>query len=186
MNSPTPAVELVAVLCVAPNSTYHQMPNARCYDKHRNAMTFKGDRPVVAHPPCRAWSAYTAHQAKPEPGEKELGLACAAWLRTCGGVLEQPAHSRLFAAAGLPLPNESSGALWTIEVDQSWWGTPTAKRTWLCFSHVPRSGVRCPLTLRARGGDHRRWQLLSHAARSATPPAFAAWLLAIAKLSNRD
>jgi hypothetical protein len=79
------ALRTVAALCVAPNSGYKQMVGVECYDKGRDVRTFAGGMPVVAHPPCRTWSAYTAHQAKAPPGEKELGLLCAEWLRREGG-----------------------------------------------------------------------------------------------------
>lgn len=75
----------VAALCVAPNSVYKTMLGVDAYDKGRDVRQFAGGMSVVAHPPCRAWSAYTSHQAKPEPGEKELGLLCADWLKREGG-----------------------------------------------------------------------------------------------------
>ena len=53
----------VAVLCVAGNSIYHTIPNVEAYDINRDVRTFDGSLPVVAHPPCRSWSAYCAHQA---------------------------------------------------------------------------------------------------------------------------
>lgn len=28
---------------------------ADCYDKKRNALTYAGNNPVVAHPPCQLW-----------------------------------------------------------------------------------------------------------------------------------
>lgn len=98
----------VAALCVAPRSAYHDMPGVEAYDMKRDALTFPGGMPIVAHPPCRAWSAYCAHQAKPVAGEMELGLWCADMVRKWGGVLEQPAHSRLFDAACLPKPSAVS------------------------------------------------------------------------------
>jgi hypothetical protein len=113
---------VVAALCVASNSVYKGMPGVDVFDKARDVRSFAGGMPVLAHPPCRAWSAYTAHQAKPEPGEKDLGLLCAEWLRREGGVLEHPAHSRLFEAAGLPKPGKRSGDLFTVAVLQAWWG----------------------------------------------------------------
>lgn len=94
----------VAVLCAARNSVYHEMEGVDVFDALRGARSFAGGMPVIAHPPCRAWSAYCAHQAKPAPGEKELGIWCAEQVRENGGVLEQPAHSRLFDAAKLPKP----------------------------------------------------------------------------------
>lgn len=51
----------VAALCVAPNSLYKRLPGVEAYDHARDVRSFAGGMPVVAHPPCRAWSAYTAH-----------------------------------------------------------------------------------------------------------------------------
>ena len=65
----------IAVLCVQKNNHYRGMEGVEVYDKQRDARTFPGGMPVVAHPPCRAWSAFCRHQAKPEPGEKALGLS---------------------------------------------------------------------------------------------------------------
>lgn len=104
----------VAVLCAAKNSVYHSLPGVVVYDETRDARTFPGNMRVIVHAPCRTWSAFTAHQAKPAPGERDLGLWCAGQLKKCGGVLEHPAHSRLFDAAGLPKPGNRSGRLWTI------------------------------------------------------------------------
>lgn len=80
----------VAALCVAPNSVYKTMAGVDAYDKARDVRSFAGGMPVVAHPPCRAWSAYTAHQAKPEPGEKELGPLCLEHLKREGGGTRAP------------------------------------------------------------------------------------------------
>lgn len=114
-----------------------------------------------------------------------LGPLCVDWLRRCGGVLEHPAHSRLFSYCGLPLPGDSTGILWTIEVLQTWWGSlRTQKRTWLCFAHIPPSEVQFPITLRNRGGDKKLWQGLSKSARSRTNPAMAEWLVNAARKAN--
>ena len=170
---------MVAVLCVSKRSVYKQL-DCEVYDTERDARTFPGDMPIVAHPPCRAWSAYCAHQAKPEPSEKELGLWCCEQLKSCGGVLEQPAHSRLFSAGGLPLPGEPHGDLWSMAVDQSWWGDSRKKATWLCFSGISPMDVEVPYKLHEPRGDRRRWQLMSKTQRSATNLAMAIWLLDVA------
>lgn len=81
-------------------SVYKTLPDIDVFDAVRDAKTFDGSCPIVGHPPCRAWSAFCSHQAKPTEGEKELGLWCCDKLKECGGVIEQPAHSRLFEAAG--------------------------------------------------------------------------------------
>ena len=176
----------VAILCAATKSIYHTLPDVVVYDTRRDARTFCADMPAVGHPPCRAWSAYCAHQAKPLPGEKELGLWVVDQLRHVGGVLEQPAHSRLFAAAGIPLPGEPArDGVWSIQVDQSWWGDSRKKATWLAFFHVHPSAVNYPLLLRGDdAGDRRRWQVMSKTQRSATPPEFAAWLVSLARMAE--
>lgn len=173
-------MKTVAVLCVAPQSIYHSLPDVECYDKNRDVRTFTGGMPVVAHPPCRSWSAYCAHQAKPEPGEKELGPLCVDWLRQCGGVLEHPAHSRLFAHCNLPKPGEVKDNLWTVAVSQAWWGDTRLKKTWLCFSSIP--AVTVPMRPHDVAGDRRRWQVMCKAQRSATHPEFAKWLVETARL----
>lgn len=172
----------VAVLCVAPKSIYKAIPGVECYDPTRDVRTFAGGMPVVAHPPCRSWSAYCAHQAKPEPGEKDLGPLCVEWLRKCGGVLEHPAHSRLFDACNLPKPGWTSRSdLWSMEVWQAWWGYSMRKKTWLCFSGISPNDVHFPIVLHSAGGDRRREQLMSKAQRSATHPALAEWLVETAR-----
>jgi len=184
MSTTESAQRLVAALCVAPRSVYKVMPGVEAYDRARDVETFTGGMPVVAHPPCRAWSAYTAHQAKPSAGEREIGLLCAEWLRREGGVLEQPAHSRLFVAAGLPMPGDRIGDLQTMVVWQAWWGYPMRKATWLCFSRVDLSGVVVPYRLhdsRSGEGDRRREQRMSKHQRAATCLPFATWLVSIAR-----
>jgi hypothetical protein len=178
----------VAALCVASNSAYKTIPGVHCYDKARDVRTFTGGMPVVTHPPCRAWSAYTSHQAKPEPGEAELGLLCADWLRREGGVLEHPAHSRLFEAARLPMPGQRIGNLYTMLVLQAWWGYAMRKATWLCFSKIDLSDLSLPYQQhdsRSGHGDRRRQQVMSKQQRAATTPAMAAWLVGAARLSAR-
>lgn len=171
----------VAVLCAGPGSAYHSIPGIIVYDQKRDARTFPGDMPVITHAPCRAWSVHTSHQAKPLPGEKELGLFCADMLRKCGGILEHPAHSRLFFAARLPLPNQRWGNLWTIEVCQVWWNYPMLKKTWLCLCGISPKDVHVPLKLHPRGSDLRTEQLMSHHQRSRTTPEFAQWLVDLAR-----
>lgn len=171
----------VSVLCAATNSAYHGMRGVEVYDRRRDARAFGGSTPIVAHPPCRSWSAFTRHQAKPEPNEAELGLWCCEMLRACGGVLEQPAHSRLWQAAGLPLPGDRQrGPLWSLAVQQSWWGYSMKKGTWLAFCRVPAECVNVPFRLHV-GDDRRTQQLMSRNQRAHTVPAFAQWLVAAAR-----
>mgnify|MGYP003493093766 FL=1 len=178
---------IVAALCVARNSIYKSIDGVDCYDIDRDVRTFSGGCQVVAHPPCRSWSAYTAHQAKPIPGEKELGPLCVDILRRNGGVLEHPAHSRLFDATGMPRPGRRIGDLMTIAVSQAWWGYPMLKMTWLCFCGVDLRDLEIPFVehdSRSGVGDRRRQQLMSKHQRSATTPACAWWLVNAARKSE--
>lgn len=175
----------VAVLCAASNSVYHQLPGVEVYDASRDARTFGGGMPVIAHPPCRSWSAFCSHQAKPAEGERELAFWCVEQLRGCGGVLEQPAHSRLFEAAGIPKPDEGEiDGVWSIAVQQSWWGYPVRKATWLAFAGVDPAAVRVPYRPHRVSGDRRRQQVMSKNQRAATTPAFAHWLIDLARLAT--
>ena len=179
-------IEAAAVLCVAKNSIYKTL-GVDCYDIERDVRTFPRNCPVVAHPPCRSWSAYCAHQAKPLPGEKELGPLCVEILKECRGVLEHPAHSRLWDHCNLPKPgHEASGYWWSMEVNQSWWGDSRVKKTWLLFSGItPHDLPPIPYRLHDTRGDRRRWQVMSKNQRSATHPEFAKWLIEVAKISGQ-
>lgn len=173
----------MAVLCAAPNSVYKGMSGVDVYDMKRDARTYRGGAPIVAHPPCRSWSAFCAHQAKPDTGERELGVWVAEQVKRHGGVLEQPANSRLFAAAGLPLPTPAPRrGLFSLEVWQYWWGYRTRKRTWLFFSGVDIDSVVMPFRLHPRrDGEHDAFANMSKHQRSATPEAFAVWLIDCAR-----
>ena len=179
----------VAALCVSSNSIYKSLPGVQAFDRRRDVRTFSGGMPVVAHPPCRLWSAYTAHQAKAtDPAaERALGLLCADWLRSEGGVLEQPAHSRLFAAAGLPPPGCRRGELFTVEVWQAWWGYSMRKATWLCFCGIDMRTVEFPYQehdSRSGHGDRRRQQVMSKNQRAATCESLARWLVDLARTAK--
>ena len=174
-------MRIVSVLFAARNSVYKQMEGVEVFDIVRNAKTFLGNTPIVAHPPCRAWSAFLSHQAKPEVGEKELGLWACEQLRKCGGVLEHPAHSRLFGAGNLPIPgNGERGGIWSLEVLQRWWGYPLQKRTWLAFCGVPQRTIEIPYILSSREVP---FSSMSKHQRAATCMPFAKFLVSAARSS---
>lgn len=176
----------VSILCTSSQSAYEGMRGVTTYDKNRDAATFPGDTPVIAHPPCRGWSRHCSHQSKPESGEMDLGLWCAIQVQKCGGVLEQPLGSRLFRAAGLPFPGETNDHGFTLSVCQCWWGYPMLKKTWLYFSRISISDIPpIPFALHASGYDRRREQLMSHRQRSETVPNLARWLVQSARLARR-
>jgi hypothetical protein len=103
-------------------------------------------------------------------------------------VLEQPADSKLFRFCGLPLPghlpDEWGG--YSIVVYQRDWGHRADKQTWLYIvgtvdlpAFPPAlPPVKCPPT---PGKTRGMLERLSKTQRHLTPPAFAAWLVALAE-----
>lgn len=61
----------VAALYVRRDSPYKALPDVECYDVDRDARSYAGPWPVVAHPPCRAWGRLR-HMAKPRVDERDL------------------------------------------------------------------------------------------------------------------
>lgn len=107
------------------------------YDIDRDARTFDLACPVVAHPPCRGWGNLR-HMAKPRADERDLAIWAMWVVRHCGGVLEHPMRSALWAFFGLrPGVRDAFGGL-LVPVDQSGYGHRAQKRTGLYV-------VRCEL-----------------------------------------
>lgn len=186
----------VAVLCCARKSVYKSVPGVECFDIDRDARTFDGGMPVVAHPPCRLWSAFCAHQAKSNnpDAERALGVFCVEQVRAWGGIVEQPAHSRLWDECRLPRPIDCLYAApetmdprdgYSFEISQYWFGDSREKATWLWFSGLDKYAIpTLPFRLKAEGGDRRTWQLMSRNTRERTPIAFAEWMVSCARLAK--
>ncbi|WP_338615492.1 hypothetical protein [Pigmentiphaga sp. CHJ604] len=190
----------VAALFVRADSIYKTMPGVDCYDIERDALTWPGGCPVVAHPPCRGWGKLF-YFAKPAPGELDLGPWAAQQVRTYGGVLEHPKDSKLWEAAGLPRPGQvDAWGGWTLPISQHWWGHRAEKLTWLYIvGCTPADMPLIPLHLgrathviaqsRARRKDGVRlrkgmegWRPeVTRAEREATPPPLAEWLVEVAR-----
>ena len=166
---------MISVLCCSKNSIYKTL-GVDCYDIDRDARTFDGSTPIIAHPPFRAWSAYCSHQAKYPPEEKELAPMCVQWLAKCGGILEHPAHSRLWSRMRIPLPGEYRNGMHCIEVNQCWWGDSRTKKTWLLLSKIDMSKLVLPPPVEVQD-DRESWSKMSKDQRSATHPSFARWLI---------
>lgn len=165
----------VAVLFARVDSVYKSIPGCDVFDINRDARSYAGSLPVVAHPPCRSWGRLRQF-AKPRPDERDLAFFAIQTVRRCGGVLEHPSNSTLWRAGHLPGPFEGSDHFggWTLCVDQSWFGHPAPKRTWLYVCGVERSAIPAfPLRLGVPAG---RVERLGRAAREHTPQPFAVFL----------
>lgn len=64
---------MIAILFARSDSIYKTIPGVDVYDKERNALSFTGGCPVVAHPPCRGWGRLRKF-SNPEPGELDLAI----------------------------------------------------------------------------------------------------------------
>lgn len=178
----------VAVLFARSDSNYKSMPTADVWDAERDARRWPGGAPVVAHPPCRAWGRLR-HFAKPRPDEKALALFAVEQVRAWGGVLEHPAHSTLWAAAGMPKPGHRDDfGGWTLPIRQCDWGHKAEKKTWLYIvgigpddlPEMPPPGEPTGVVKPQRGVP-RTLKIITKAEREHTPPQLAAWLVDLAK-----
>jgi hypothetical protein len=165
----------VSVLFARSDSCYFEL-GCDVWDLERDATKFNGDGPVIAHPP---------HISVATDEEKALGIFAVAQVRRCGGVLEHPWGSKLWAAAGIPRPSDGVDAWggFTILVDQGWFGHKAPKPTWLYFCGIGREKLlHAPATVtRARG----RTLELPVKEREETPIELAKWLLLHAAIADR-
>lgn len=177
----------VAVLYCTPASVYKSLA-LECFDEYRDARTYTGWLPVVAHPPCRSWGRLR-HLAKPAAWERALGIHAVQQVRRCGGVLEHPAGSLLwsdlpeFGAYLLPAVGAGVDAFGgqSFSVYQSDFGHPAPKHTWLYVVGNSRPGELCKA---ARPGGLRKVASQPAARRMDTPLPFAELLLSVALASD--
>lgn len=128
---------MIAALFVEAGGCYYGLPDVDPWDRDRDARRYDGDAPVVAHPPCERWGRFaTWHGGRLGDDDGCFGAALRAVMR-CGGVIEHPAHSRAWAAFGLPAPvgpgwrRDLMG--WSCMVEQGHYGHPARKATWLFY-----------------------------------------------------
>lgn len=182
----------VAVLFARADSNYFAIPGCDVFDITRDARTFSGGMPVVAHPPCRSWGRLRQF-AKPRPDEKALGVFAVEQVRHFGGVLEHPAHSTLFDACYMPHPGEFPDSFggYTIEIEQFHFGHRAEKRTWLyvvgvpfdCLPLIPKREGRATHCIRP-SRSYPRLPSVTKAEREHTPPALVTWLVEAARRSS--
>jgi hypothetical protein len=172
----------VAALCVSGRSIYKHTAGVLAFDRARDARTFQGGMPVIAHPPCRCWSKWLSHQAKPldREGEMNLGVWCVEQVIANGGCLEQPAHSRLFSHCNLPAPGDLANPfLYTVYLEQAWFGFASRKPTWVLVAGVPPADLApLPFSLFTARLSARTFHREMY---SRTMPALADWLCQAAR-----
>lgn len=185
----------VAALYVDERGPYMSMPGVDPWPKARDAKTYDGPHPVVAHPDCGPWSKLRHMCTKQDA---LCGAAAVHQVQQFGGVLEHPEHSRLFSFYSLPRPGDATDGFGgrTYYVEQVWWGHACVKPTWLYVVGVDQRRVmRDVAAARKRGGtathcvctgprQSRRLPVATKLTKRLSPPRFAAWLVSLARLST--
>lgn len=151
-----PPLITVAALYVdeRPGSAYLNLPGVEVWGMTRDARTYAGPHPVIAHPPCARWGRYWSGDPHPRQKRKRLGdddgcfAAALAAVRAFGGVLEHPEASHAWRHHGLiPPPRDTGrqlqlaiaggwfpagdGLSYTCCVEQGHFDHPARKATWL-------------------------------------------------------
>lgn len=189
----------VAVLYARGDSIYRDIEGCDVWDAVRDARNFPGGTPVVAHPPCRAWGQLS-HMASPGPWEHHLARLAVWQVRDNGGVLEHPLRSKLWRDQKLPKPGDrDEWGGWSMTIPQRWFGHPMEKLTilYVCGCE-PSDAPTVPYTMepathamggkwlpgikKRLGGDGIiREDARAGKVREGTPPAFADWLVDLAR-----
>jgi hypothetical protein len=200
----------VAALYVDPNGAYANLTGVEVWDEARDARTYDGPWPVVAHPPCARWCALAplnaAINAMPIGDDAGCFEAALQAVHTHGGVIEHPANSFAWKRFGLPLPQTKGGwsstlghAGFSCYVEQSAYGHVIRKPTWLYAYGVELPALRWRSTRKHpdepgwyvrhdRGTECKRRgpDRIRDKRASATPPAFRDVLLAMARSAARE
>lgn len=196
---------MIAALYVQPDGVYSGLDGVDLWDEARDARTYPGSSPVVAHPPCARWGRF-AHGGPAAPHTRTPGddggcfAAALASVRRWGGVLEHPAHSHAWLAHGLPWPpargwQQDVDGGWCCLVEQGAYGHKARKATWLYAvgtalpslkwgaaegDFLPFDGWYHRQKDHARARKTGQLQRLSHKGRAATPPEFRDLLISLA------
>ena len=139
---------MIAALFVETDGCYFGLPDVDHWDEARDALTYDGRYPVVAHPPCQRWGRFW-HGSTAKPHQFKLGddggcfYAALVAVHNFGGVIEHPADSHAWAFFGIPKPPRNGGWIpahqphwskhlaWTCCVYQGHYGHLAGKPTWL-------------------------------------------------------
>lgn len=192
----------VAALFVRVDGPYADRPDVELWDELRDARTYPGPWPVVAHPPCARWGRFWYRGAL--GADDGCFAAAIEAVRRWKGVLEHPEASKAWPHFGLATPKHGRGwerdlfgGGWTCSVDQSCYGHRAQKRTWLYYvgdsepAPLDRSSRRTKCLIASRPGrrkaDRERLGLdiMDEDERELTPVPFAETLLQLARNARR-
>ncbi len=133
---------MIAALYVEAGGCYYGLPGVDPWGEVRDARTYSGPHPVVAHPPCQRWGRFW-HGSTRKPHQFTLGsdggcfASALAAVKKWGGVIEHPADSHAWRHFGIARPKRGAGwqptgdGGWTCYVEQGHYGHMSRKPTWL-------------------------------------------------------
>jgi len=143
---------MIAALYVQTNGCYYGLEKVDPWDEKRDARTYDGPWPVVAHPPCARWGRYwfggpSARERRKLGDDGGCFAAALDAVRRFGGVLEHPEATHAWRAhaivappkrggwveAHLPLVSQGLPEAWTCCVEQGHYGHLARKATWLYY-----------------------------------------------------
>lgn len=136
---------MIAALFVQTGGCYFGFPNVDPWDEPRDARTYPGPYPVVAHPPCQRWGRYwsggpSARVRRTLGDDGGCFASALASVRRFGGVLEHPEASHAYKAHGLVAPPWRGGWIPAGDdvglvccVAQGHYGHAARKMTWLYY-----------------------------------------------------
>jgi len=105
---------LIAALYIEPDGVYANKPGIDAWCEMRDARSYTGPYPVVAHPPCQRWGRFW-HGSTRKPHQYRLGddggcfRAALDALEQFGGVIEHPCDSHAWKHFGLTPPKRFVG-----------------------------------------------------------------------------
>jgi hypothetical protein len=199
---------MIAALYVHAKGCYVNLPDVDPWPESRDARTYAGPWPIVAHPPCERWGRYwsggpSARVRRVKGDDGGCFAAALASVRAWGGILEHPEASAAWRAFGLLAPPRAGGWVaagdgigWTCCVEQGHYGHAARKATWLYAAGVlslpslkwGKSAANARLDEGFHSAHERRratrtgiCQRLSKNQRAATPIPFRDLLLSIAR-----
>lgn len=173
------------ILFTQKNSTYNRL-GVECYDAERNALSYPGKGPVICHPPCRLFSRMRKFSTAPGC-ERLLGMYSVALVRKFGGIVEQPAGSKLWELCKISRstnPDQYGGFI--ININQSWFGYQCRKSTDLYIvgcqvKDLPAVPMNFDAIQFCISSSRSLPELKNKESRSFTTEKFARWLIEIAE-----
>ena len=123
---------MIAALYIEPEGCYADVSGVDAWCEIRDARSYVGPHPVVAHPPCQRWGRM-AKGGPSAPDTEKVGhdnncfASALDTLATYGGVIEHPEASKAWRWFGLEKPTRHAGWQRT-RGPLIWWVQPVTGR----------------------------------------------------------